>query len=147
MKAKSLIKWMLVLFITFMAGALFTFCRKNEILFPDPSTIQKGLPGSWVEITTLEDTISFNSNKDTGFFVLSRGYAMTNGYWLPKIGSAPYEYIISGGTIYVRDGLSSSMEGGTYYFNFDKQDLVINIGKFSKYISTSKPVLTFRKIK
>jgi hypothetical protein len=72
---------------------------------------------------------------------------MTNGYWLPKIGSTSYSYTISGDSITVVDGLSNSMEGGTYYFRFDEPNLTINIGKFSKYISTKKSVLTFRKIK
>lgn len=45
---------------------------------------------------------------------------MTNGYWLPKIGSTSYSYWISGDSISVIDGLSSSMEGGTYYFRFDE---------------------------
>jgi hypothetical protein len=39
------------------------------------------------------------------------------------------------------------MEGGTYYFRFDEPNLTINIGKFSKYISIKKSLLTFRKIK
>jgi hypothetical protein len=72
---------------------------------------------------------------------------MTNGYWLPKMGSTSYSYKISGDSITVVDGLSNSMEGGTYYFRFDEQNLTINIGKFSKYISTKKSLLTFRKIK
>jgi hypothetical protein len=72
---------------------------------------------------------------------------MTNGYWLPKIGSTWYSYTISGDSITVIDGLSNSMEGGTYYFKFDEPILTINIGKFSKYSGTKKSVLTFRKIK
>jgi hypothetical protein len=72
---------------------------------------------------------------------------MTNGYWLPRIGSTIYLYRISGDSISVIDGLSNSMEGGTYYFKFDEPNLTINIGKFSKYINTKKSVLTFRKIK
>jgi hypothetical protein len=120
-------------------------CQKEE--FPDPGTLPKGLTGSWVETSTRTDTIRFNSDNLSGYFYLSRGFAMTNGYWLPKIGSAPYSYKISGDSIEVINGLSSSMEGGTYYFKFNEPNLTINIGKFCKYINTHKSTLTFRKIK
>ena len=124
---------------------LFTFsCQKDE--FPDPSTLPKGLTGSWVETNTRTDTISFSSNDQSGYFYLSRGFAITNGYWLPKIGSAPYRYKISGDSISVINGLSSAMEGGTYYFKFNEPNLTINIGKFCKYITVKKSILTFRKI-
>jgi hypothetical protein len=129
----------------FVFSLVFFACEKDE--FPDPSTLPKGLTGSWVETHTLEDTIVFNSNRDTGFFYLSRGFEMRNGYWLPKIGSTPYSYIISGDNISVINGLSSSMEGGSYYFRFDEPTLTINIGKFCKYIDTKKTLLTFRKIR
>jgi hypothetical protein len=109
-------------------------CQKEE--FPDPNTLPKGLTGSWIETNTRTDIIRFNSDNQTGFFYLSRGFAMTNGYWLPKIGSAPYSYNITGNSISVIDGLSSAMEGGTYYFRYDEPNLTINIGKFCKYIVT-----------
>lgn len=147
MKTKSFKKCLLFLVVALSMAVIFISCQKNEILFPDPSTLPKGLLGSWVEINTGVDTISFNSNSDTGFFYLARGFAMTNGYWLPKIGSAPYSYTISGESISVIDGLSSSMEGGNYYFNFDEPNLTFKIGKFSKYIDSKKAILTFRKIK
>jgi hypothetical protein len=147
MKTKSSEKCLLFLILALSAGVLFISCQKEEISFPDPGTLPKGLMGSWVEINTGADTISFNSNKDSGYFYLSRGFAITNGYWLPRIGSTWYSYAISGNSISVVDGLSSSMEGGTYNFRFDEPNLTINIGKFSKYIGTKKSVLTFRKIK
>ena len=121
-------------------------CEKEDV-FPDPNTLPKGLTGSWVETSTRTDTIRFNSNNQSGYFFLSRGFAMTNGYWLPKIGSAPYSYNIAGDSISVIDGLSSAMAGGTYYFRFDEPNLTIKIGKFCKYISTKKSILTFRKIR
>ncbi len=123
---------------------LLSSCEKGD--FPDPATLPKGLTGSWVETHTLEDTIVFNSDRDTGFFYLSRGFEMRNGYWLPRIGSAPYSYIISEGSITVIDGLSSSLQGGTYHFRYNEPDLTISIGKFCKYIDTKKSILTFRKI-
>jgi hypothetical protein len=147
MKTKSLRKWVLFLTMIFSVGLMLLSCQKDKTSFPDPSTLPKGLTGSWVETTTVADTISFNSNNESGYFNLSRGFAMTNGYWLPKIGSTSFSYTISGDSITVVDGLSNSMEGGTYYFRFDEPNLTINIGKFSKYISTEKSVLTFRKIK
>jgi hypothetical protein len=136
------INFILLLIIT----CFLTNCEKqNE--FPDPGTLPEGLKGSWVETNTRTDTMVFNSDRMTGYFYLSRGFAITNGYWLPKIGSTSYSYTISGDSISAIDGLSSSMEGGTYYFRFDEPNLKINIGKFSKYINTWKPILTFRKIK
>jgi len=148
MKTKSLEKCLLFLAVALSTGVLFISCQKDKSFqFPDPSTLPKGLTGSWVETTAGVDTISFNSNNESGYFNLSRGFAMTNGYWLPKIGSTSYSYTISGDSISVVDGLSNSMEGGTYYFKFDEPILTINIGKFSKYIGTKKSVLTFRKIK
>jgi hypothetical protein len=148
MKAATLNKCSAYLMVAFLTGFAIFSCQKDKSLeFPDPGTLAKGLTGSWVEINTGADTISFNSNNDSGYFSLSRGFAMTNGYWLPRIGSTIYLYRISGDSISVIDGLSNSMEGGTYYFKFDEPNLTINIGKFSKYINTKKSVLTFRKIK
>jgi len=141
-------KWIVILTMIFSVGIMLVSCQKDKSLeFPDPSTLPKGLTGLWVETTTGTDTLSFNSNDESGYFNLSRGYAMTNGYWLPKIGSTSYSYTISGDSITVIDGLSNSMEGGTYFFKFDEPNLTINIGRFSKYISTTKSVLIFRKIK
>jgi len=147
MKTQSIRKWVLFLTVIFSIGLMLLSCQKDNTSFPDPSTLPKGLTGSWVETTTGVDTIGFNSNKDSGYFGLYRGYAMTNGYWLPKIGSTWYSYTISGDSISVVDGLSNSMEVETYYFKFDEPILTISIGKFCKYISTNKSVLTFRKIK
>lgn len=130
--------------VTFLFGFILSSCQKEE--FPDPSTLPKGLTGSWIETNTRTDTIRFNSDNQSGYFFLSRGFAMTNGYWLPKIGSAPYSYKITADNISVIDGLSSAMEGGTYYFKFDEPNLTIKIGKFCKYIATKKSILTFRKI-
>src|ERR1035437_9831128 len=170
MKTDKLIKCYSYLIAALFLGSLLSSCQKDKLLdFPDSGTLPKGLTGSWVpesgkssnlsgtlpkgltgswvEVNTGTDTISFNSNIDSGFFYLSRGFAMTNGYWLPAIGSTAYWYKISGDSISVVDGLSDSMEGGTYYFRFDEPNLTITVGKFSKYIITKKSVLTFRKIK
>jgi hypothetical protein len=81
MKTKSLGKCLLFLAVALSAGVLFISCQKDKSFhFPDPSTLPKGLTGSWVEINTDADTISFDSNKESGFFNLYRGFAMTNGY-------------------------------------------------------------------
>ncbi|MFA5818249.1 MAG: hypothetical protein WC854_03100 [Bacteroidales bacterium] len=145
MKTDAFKKCSLYLMVAFLIGFVLLSCQKDE--FPDPSTLPKGLTGSWVETNTRTDTIEFNSNNESGYFYLSRGFGIINGYWLPKIGSTWYSYKISEDSISVIDGLSSAMEGGTYYFKFDEPNLTINIGKFSKYISTKKSILTFRKIK
>ena len=144
MKTIPLTKCCVHLVIIFLFGITLFSCQKDE--FPDSNTLPKGLTGSWVETNTRTDTIRFYSNNLSGYFYLSRGFAMTNGYWLPKIGSAPYLYKITGDRISVINGLSSAMEGGTYYFRYDEPNLTINIGKFCKYITTKKSILTFRKI-
>jgi hypothetical protein len=144
MKTNTVRKLIFGLTVTISFGIVLVSCQKDE--FPDPNTLPKGLTGSWVETSTMTDTIRFNSDNQSGYFYLSRGFAMTNGYWLPKIGSAPYSYNITGNSISVIDGLSSSMQGGTYYFRYDEPNLTINIGKFCKYINTKKSILTFRKI-
>jgi len=145
MKIHSLRKCLLYLTMILSTGIVLVSCQKDE--FPDPNTLPKGLTGSWVETTTKSDTIVFKSDRESGYFYFSRGFAMTNGYWLPKIGSAHYSYNITGDSISVIDGLSSAREGGTYYFKYDESSLTINIGKFSQYIDTKKTILTFRKIK
>jgi hypothetical protein len=147
MKTITLLKKQLPLMLTILIGLVLFSCHKDELSFPDPSTLPKGLTGTWIETSTVTDTIVFNSDNESGYFFLSRGYEITNGYNLPKIGSAPYSYKISGDKISVTDGLSSAMTGGDYYFKFDEPNLTINIGKFCKYISTKKSTLTFRKIK
>ena len=144
MKTNTVRKLILGLIVTISFGIVLVSCQKNE--FPDPNTLPKGLKGTWIETTTKTDTIRFNSNNQSGLFFLSRGFAMTNGYWLPKIGSAPYSYTLSVDSISVINGLSSAMEGGTYYFKFDEPNLTIKIGKFCEYITTKKSILTFRKI-
>lgn len=147
MKTITLMKTTIYPLVAFLVVLATYSCQKDTISFPDPGTLPKGLTGFWVEINTGADTINFNTDNESGFFNLYRGYAMTNGYWLPRIGSTYYSYLISGDSINVLNGLSDSMEGGTYYFRFDEPNLTINIGKFSNYINTKKSILTFRKIK
>ena len=53
------------------------------------------LSGSWIEFTNRNDTIDFDFwNSETDVFILKRGFVLQNGYWLPKYGSVPYQYII-----------------------------------------------------
>jgi hypothetical protein len=144
MKINTLNKYQFHFILTLTIMIALVACQKDEL--PDPDTLPKGLTGSWIETNTLADTIRFDSDAQSGYFYLYRGFAMTNGYWLPKIGSAPYSYKMTGDSISVIDGLSGSMEGGTYYFKFDEPNLTIKIGKFCKYIATKKSILIFRKI-
>jgi len=144
MKTKAIINVFRAFLLLFLFLTTILSCHKIE--FPDPGTLPKGLTGSWVETSKGSDTMVFNSDKDTGFFYLSRGFEMRNGYWLPKIGSAPYSYIITGDNIYIVDGLSGTFYGENYYFNYNEPNLTIRIGKFCKYIDIKKSTLTFRKI-
>lgn len=131
--------------LTIIFVCVFSSCQKIE--FPDPSTLPKGLKGSWVEISTLSDTIIFNSNKDTGMLNLHRGYEIRNGYRLPIIGSDGHKYIILSDSIRIIGGLSAAFFDKTFFFKYDEPNLTINIGKFFEYIDTKKTILTFRKIK
>ena len=120
-------------------------CQKDD--FPDPELLPKGLIGSWVEVNTRTDTLIFNSNSLTGMLILQRGYEIRNGYRLPVIGSTGYHYEISSDSIKLMDGLLSTWNQTTHYFNFNEANLTLRIGKFSKYIESKKSTLTFRKIK
>ena len=131
-------------FLFFILVALYS-CQKIE--FPDPSSLPKGLKGTWVETSKGADTIIFGFDKDTSGFYLARGRDYYNGYLLPKIGSAMYAYIIKTDSIHIVSGLYSTTLGRDYYFNFNEPSLTIKIGKFCKYIDVDKPTLTFRKIK
>jgi hypothetical protein len=147
MKTDSFFRKLLPLTLTLLTTVILSSCQKDN--FPDPSTLPKGLTGSWVETNTMSDTIIFNSDNLKGLLWLQRGYEIRNGYRLPIIGSRGYSYEIfsDSNSIYMVDGESSAYISGTYYFKFDETNLIINIGKFSKYIDTKKSTLTFRKIK
>lgn len=145
MKIKNLLKKLHPIMFAFFYIFFLLSCNKEN--FPNPATLPKGLTGSWVEVHTYSDTLVFTSEKDTGSVLLKKGYEIRNGYRLPTIGTTIYSYVILSGSIKMIDGLSSTWAENYYYFNFDEQNLIINIGKFSKYIDTQKTILTFRKIK
>jgi hypothetical protein len=147
MKTHLLRKWLLYLTVILLTGITLISCQKDNASFPDPSTLPKGLAGSWVETSTKSDTIIFNSDKDTGMLILQRGYEIRNGYRLPIIGSDMYKYTILSDSIRMMGGLSNVFFDKTFYFKYDEANLTINIGKFSQYIDTKKSILTFRKIK
>jgi hypothetical protein len=147
MKTDLFFKKLLPFTLTLLTVFILTSCQKDD--FPDPSTLPKGLIGSWVETNTKSDTMIFYSDNLKGLLWLQRGYEIRNGYRLPIIGSTGYSYEIfsDNNSIYMVNGESSAYTGGTYNFKFDETNLVINIGKFSNYIDTKKSTLTFRKIK
>lgn len=136
MKIHSLRKSLLYLTLILSTGIVLVSCQKDE-----------GLIGSWVETSTITDTISFNSDKETGMLSLQRGYEIRNGYRLPVIGSDLYRYNMLTDSIRLMGGLSSTFFDETFYFKYDEANLTITIGKFSQYIDTKKTILTFRKIK
>jgi hypothetical protein len=140
---------LLPLILAFFISILILSCKKQDpgADFPDPDTLPQGLIGSWVETTTLSDTMIFHSDKDTSFFWLHRGYEIRNGYLLPVIGSGGYFYTMCADSINVAEAWSESMTNDNYCFNFDKPNLTIRIGNFCKYLGTKKSILTFRKIK
>ena len=136
MKTNTLEKCTILLIVALSFGIVLVSCQKDE-----------GLAGSWVETSTITDTISFNSDKETGMLSLQRGYEIRNGYRLPVIGSDLYRYKMLTDSIRLTGGLSSTFFDETFFFKYDEANLTINIGKFSQYIDTKKTILTFRKIK
>ena len=149
MRTAKSIRKLLLLALSLLMVLILVSCQKDNTAsnFPDPNTLPKGLVGTWIEVSTLTDTISFTSNDNLGVLWLQRGYEIRNGYRLPIIGSTGYEYKIFSDSINLINGLSSIYDSQTYPFVFDESKLVITIGKFSKYINTKKSTLTFRKIK
>lgn len=93
MKTNTVRKLIFGLNVIISLGIILVSCQKDE--FPDPYTLPEGLTGSWIETNTRTDTIRFNSDNLSGYFFFSRGFAFTNGYWFPKIGSAPVSYKIT----------------------------------------------------
>jgi hypothetical protein len=140
--------YFLIFTITLTTGLIIVACQKDheEYVFPAPSTLPKGLKGTWIEASKRIDTVAFTSNLDTGMFWLYRGYRMVNGYQIPAIGSGNYEFSIIPDSIRIRWGLSSVWEPATYYFKFNDSDLIIKIGHFTSFTVIEDP-LTFRKIK
>ena len=154
MKTHALRTWLLCLAVIFSTGIIFVSCQKENpspidepYIFPDPSTLPQGLIGTWIEAHTLTDTLVFNSSDDSGLVWLKRGFEISNGYYLPVIGSDAYSYQIENNSIHMKAGGSSLGVGESFYFSLDDKNLVITIGKFCKYIDTDESVLSFRKIR
>lgn len=147
MKTQKLLR-LLIFTIALTTGLIIVACQKDPepYVFPDPSTLPKGLTGTWIEASKRIDTIVFTSNSDTGMFWLYRGYRMVNGYQIPAIGSGDYDFRIIPDSIRIRWGLSSALEPATYYFKFNDSYLIIKIGHFTSFTVNEDP-LTFRKIK
>jgi hypothetical protein len=154
MKTHASRTWLLYLAVIFSTGIILVSCQKENAalpdeqnVFPDPSTLPQGLIGTWIETNTLTDTLVFNSSDDSGLVFLQRGFEISNGYYLPVIGSDAYFYQIENNSIHMKAGLSSLGVGESFYYSFDDKNLIITIGKFCKYIDTGESVLTFRKIR
>lgn len=147
MKTQSIKKCFFLFAVLLFTGLMFLSCQKDEISFPDPSTLPKGLIGTWIETHTITNTIVFNSNNEKGAFLCIRGLGTYNGYRLPLIGSGPYAYTMFSDSINLVFPWTDSMANDNFYFKFDEPNLTISIGKFCKEINTKHSILTFRKIK
>ncbi|MFN3999383.1 hypothetical protein [Algoriphagus sp.] len=107
--------------------------------------VSLGLEGKWVDQLTLTDTLEFLKFEDGGTLMnLSRGREINNGHDLPKIGSGPYFYTLSGNSISLQYSLSSLWKPTDYYFQ--QNALQLKIGRFYES-ENSASILTFRKIK
>lgn len=127
---KDQISGKLPFILTIISGLLLYSCQK--VIFPDPDTFPLGIVGSWVETSTKSDTIIFWSGNDTGIVFLQRGFEIRDGFNLPVTGSTVYSYEIFADSIHMIDGLSSAVEGGTYYFRFDEPNRTISNRKVFK---------------
>lgn len=125
--------------VIFLTLFIFSGCENNKVT-------TSGLKGTWVEIDTKTDTIIFKTDALSGKFHLNRGFEMTNGYYLPKIGSGMYSYDISDSSIKIVDLLSSTAGGNNFYFSINHDHESFQIGMFS-FFETNKAILTFRRLK
>jgi hypothetical protein len=136
---------LLFLTLAISAGLIITACHKDreQYVFPDPSTLPKGLKGTWLETTARLDTIVFSTSENIGSLYLKNNFNNIN-----FIGIYPYK--ISGDSIFISDPTSSSLEiadGINFYFNFDEPDLTITIANFTYRLSAKNPTLILKKIK
>jgi hypothetical protein len=107
--------------------------------------IPLGLEGKWVDQLTATDTLEFLRFEDRSTLMnLSRGREISNGHNLPKIGSGPYIYTLSGNNISLQYLLSSNWNPTDYYFQ--QNGLELKIGRFYES-KNSASILTFRKIR
>jgi hypothetical protein len=118
---------------------IFSGCENNKVT-------TSRLKGTWVEIDTKTDTIIFKTDDLSGKFYLNRGFEMTNGYYLPKIGSGMYSYDISDCSIKIVDLLSSTAGGNNYYFSINHDNESFQIGMFT-FFETNKAILTYKRLK
>ena len=117
----------------------FLSCTKTTIN-PGPA---KGL---WVETSLRQDTLSFIEFDPGNTFILNRGKEIRNGYLLPKTGSGPYDYVVKNDSIGLRVEWSNSFNYQTYYFKFDPQHNLINIGNFYDDSKSKLAILSFTKL-
>jgi hypothetical protein len=111
-------------------------CQREKAATP-------GFEGTWVEETTLSDTLVINP--EISVLTLNRGREVTkDGYVLPRYGSGPYSYGLNNKQITLHYALSSCMCPKDYFFDVENNRLTI--GNFYAHAGRPEPVLTFRKI-
>jgi hypothetical protein len=111
------------------------------------TTLEPGpLRGVWVETSQRQDTISFLEFDPDKYLTLDRGREIRNGYLLPKPGSGPYDYVLKNDSIDLRAGWSNSLSYQTYYFKFDPQHNLIQIGNFYDDSKNAAAILSFTKL-
>jgi hypothetical protein len=141
---KPRITHLLILFL--VLNSLQISCKKDlpqDYQFPDPSTLPKGLKGTWLETTLRLDTILFPDNENKGNLLLECHYENQDFTMI-------YPYWISKDSIFIMDPTSSLSyigDGLNFYFNFDEPKLTITIGNFTYRLKAKDPILIFRKIK
>ncbi|MFM1877995.1 MAG: hypothetical protein RLZZ241_861 [Bacteroidota bacterium] len=103
---------------------------------------EQTLSGSWVEITSKQDTIAFEYIDSDPFINLKRGVVLKNGVVFPKNRSGLFTYKIQEHLIGLKYLLSSNSEWEWYYIEVNESAL--HIGNF--YDAPLGDVLTFHKL-
>lgn len=116
----------------------FLSCSEDKVSIASANDLK----GTWIELDTRTDTLSFVSLDHMEVVHLLRGKEMKDGYLLPKPGSGPYVYKLAEGKISLLWMLSSDANFRDYDFNIMGNRL--KIGNF--YGSASGETLVFEKL-
>ncbi len=125
-------------FIIVVIICALTGCSQDNFDNPTPQDLQ----GTWIEVKSKTDTLTFNSVDGLNLMTLTRGKEIINGHLLPKKGSGPYEYKLKEEFISLYWMLSSNNTFNDYRLVFKGNKLTVD----NFYDSTLNTSLTFDKI-
>jgi hypothetical protein len=123
-----------------MVITLFSFgCERDE-----PKN--NSLKGSWIESSSLADTLIFETNEFEGLLYLNRGKELREGHMLPKIGSGPFFYEISEDSLFLRHIASSCSCTQNYSFTMLPEEGKLKVGNFFNDDIPLGELLIFEKL-